>query len=304
MTRKTKPETATEPAETASEEPSEEWLSTREARMRIGNISPSKWERVRREFRLEGKTDEFGVLRYPSSAVDELADKLGITGDDPRDATIAAQRAEIESLRAYTLKMQESERELVKLLRDENENLRKLRAEEQKAHFEAILATQTALDRSAERQAELLRIESKEKRLEALTAMMAPSFKKLGEQILSTVNVKQLGAPSMQETTLSTEKILAGASAYFASLAITAEQAGAFETVFTSRQVALLQRAMQTAPDPLLTAEQVSERAAIFIAILDVTSEQWTKLEGIFTSAQSAQLMKLFNSEAAKKAPN
>lgn len=146
-----------------SGEPSEEFLSTREARLRLGNISPSKFERLRREFKLEGNTDSFGVIRYSVLAIDELADKLGVAGDDPRDTTIHALQAALKEREIYIIELQKSERQIVQILREENESIRKQRMNDQETFLKYVVATQEALDRTAERRIQVEEYQAKVK---------------------------------------------------------------------------------------------------------------------------------------------
>ena len=145
------------PVETSVENPHKGELTTREARARLGGMSASKFSRVLREFGIEPSSNDRGVLRYDAEHVEEMADRLGLNepSEDPRDLTIRAQQDQLEFMRNYVELLQESERKAMVLLRDENDNIRKLRAEEQRAYLEAIVTTQEAIDRKHERELEM-----------------------------------------------------------------------------------------------------------------------------------------------------
>ncbi len=144
---------------TASETPPETpWVTAHEARLLLGGISRQRLFQLKIEHQVP-TLEENGVMKYAETALLDVRDKLGIgdTGDPGimalnvlRDALESSERR-IDAITKYVDLVQSSEREVVKLLRDENESLRTMRAKEQEAHLAAMVATQEALDASAER---------------------------------------------------------------------------------------------------------------------------------------------------------
>ena len=154
MARKALKQSAEEPAEGSAEEASEQvWITSRECRLILGGISPQQWSRVLKEHTVPNKIDERGVPRYDADIIEALRDKLGFAvSEDPRDRAIAALHEENDSLRRYTKDVNEYALRIMNVLRDENDSVRKMRAEEQAQHLKALIATQEALDLSAERE--------------------------------------------------------------------------------------------------------------------------------------------------------
>lgn len=173
-------------------QPSEQpWWPARECWTLLG-VSRQRWQRLVAEHQLEVRTDDRGVQRFDPVVVEELGDRLGLTA--AQDSTVVALnvlRETIESMSEYVKLVQSSERETVKMLRDENDSLRKLRGEEQKAHWDAVVATQQALDMSEDRHAARQAQSAQEQRKDKLLTMAQPGLEKLAQQLLSTIGTKE-----------------------------------------------------------------------------------------------------------------
>lgn len=127
------------------------WWTARECWTILG-ISRQRWQRLVVEQQLIAQTDDRGVQRFDPDLVEEIGERLGF--GNAQDSTVAAMnvlRDTIETMSDYVKLVQSSERETVRMLREENDSLRKLRAEEQAAYLKNLEATQEALDHSAER---------------------------------------------------------------------------------------------------------------------------------------------------------
>lgn len=130
-------------------------------------------------------SEDGGIPRWDPSVVDELAERYQLA--NPNDAVTVAvttMKEVMGTMSDYIKVLQGQNSALAQLLVTENDGLRKLRENEQKAHLEAMLATQEALDLSAERKMALLSQEGSEIRkataVEWLTKVVGP---KLLEQI-------------------------------------------------------------------------------------------------------------------------
>jgi hypothetical protein len=141
------------------------WVSSSEARLTLGGMTKQKWWRVCREYSIKTQLVD-GMVKYDATRVDEVRERLGIatgeTHDDPRDVALENFLEENRMLRGYVKELHESERAIVNILREENESLRKLRAVEQKAFLDSMLAMQEAMDHTAERELERKAVEFKQ----------------------------------------------------------------------------------------------------------------------------------------------
>lgn len=175
----------------ATEKPTETiWVTAHEARMSLGNISRQRWGRLYREHGIPTQEVD-GFTRFDGEAVEALRELLGVgEGVDPRDTALATMHTELEELREWNRQLFKSERELVALLREENADLRKLRGEEQKAHFGYITATQEALDSSAERQLILESERAKQARMAGALDYLGPAVIKIADQAVAGLNKK------------------------------------------------------------------------------------------------------------------
>lgn len=173
------------------------WWPARECWTFLG-VTRQKWQRIVAEHptELEPKTDDRGIQRFNPDAVEEICDRFGFGASaDASTIAITTLRETIESQTDYIKTLQSSEREYARMLREENDDLRKMRKEEQAAHLHALEATQEALDHSAERKAMLQAQEGSELRkslaLEWLTTKIGP---KLIEQWRSSGAIKKIAA--------------------------------------------------------------------------------------------------------------
>lgn len=151
---------ASDAPETPSERP---WWTSRECWTYFG-ISRQRWQRIVAEQKLTPRDDD-GIQRYDPELIEELGERLGLPATiDPSIGALQILRETLESMgevlknereenRRYVDLVQSSERETVKMLREENTSLREMRAKEQEAYLRSLEATQEALDHTAERKA-------------------------------------------------------------------------------------------------------------------------------------------------------
>lgn len=129
-----------------------QWWTHRECQVFLGNISKQRWARIRAEHAIACQTDDRGVDRFSAQAVIDLGERLGLAAStDHNHVALEVLRDTIESQGEYVKLLQDNIIKVITVLRDENDSLRKLRAEEQAAHLKSLEATQEALDHSAER---------------------------------------------------------------------------------------------------------------------------------------------------------
>ena len=168
-------------------------------------ISRQKWARLRTEYTVPSETDGGGIERFSSESVVDIGERLGLPAtDDPSGTAIQVLGDTIETMGEYHRKAISSISDYVKLLqgtvvdvlgmlRSENDSLRTMRAQEQAAHLASLVATQEALDATAERQQLLKQAEGNELRkalaLEFLMEKVAP---RILEQWKTSGNLSKL----------------------------------------------------------------------------------------------------------------
>ena len=170
------------------------WWTARECQVFLGNCSRQKWARIRQEHPIPSQTDAKGVERFSAGAVIDIGERLGMAeAIDPNAVAMQTLRELVEILSEHLQKVQNSERLIVEMLRSENESLRTMRAAEQAAHLASLVATQEALDATAERQQLLKQAEGNELRkalaLEFLMEKVAP---RILEQWKTSGNLSKL----------------------------------------------------------------------------------------------------------------
>ena len=167
----------------------QKWWTPRECQAFLG-ISKQKWGRIRTEYNVPSETTGAGIERFSSESVVDIGERLGLPAtDDPNGTAIQVLGDTIEQMGEYHRKAVSSMSDYVKLLqgmaiealsmlRSENDSLRTMRAQEQAAHLASLVATQEALDATAERQQLLKQAEGNELRkalaLEFLMEKVAP----------------------------------------------------------------------------------------------------------------------------------
>jgi hypothetical protein len=163
LARKSPTGTPGDPAIRPPDDP--KWWTSRECQIFLGGISKQRWGRLLTEHAIPTQTDDRGVSRYSCDAIIDLGDRLGLSEQTDSTATaLNVLRETLEVMSDYVKQLQGSSFQVLTMLRDENDSLRKLRAEEQASHLSAIRATQEALDRSAERQQAIQQAEGAELR--------------------------------------------------------------------------------------------------------------------------------------------
>ncbi len=170
----------------------------------MGGISPQQWSRLLKEHTIPTKVDDRGVPRYDADIIEALRDKLGFSlSEDPRDRAIASLHEENESLRRYVKELNDHSLKVTHLLRDENDNIRKMRGEEQAQHLKALIATQEALDLTQERNIDRIKTEAQALRLNAVVDQIAaPAGKLLIAQFSQTLSKSKKVLPELPQATV------------------------------------------------------------------------------------------------------
>jgi len=157
------------------------WLSGHDARQLLGGVSRQRLAQLKAEHSIPTKTDN-GIMRYDESAVLEARDRMGIGSDeDPSAVALQTLRENNAMLSDHIRQIHASVKLTLDTLLAENADIRKMRAEESKAHLAALVATQEALDLSAERKHMLESSQAREARMHMATHWMITT---LGPEIL------------------------------------------------------------------------------------------------------------------------
>lgn len=255
--------TVAEPSET-SEETAEEtvWISSTQARLALGGVSRQRWHRLHREHAIPSR-EVSGFAQYDADAVESLRVDLGIgDGNDPRDRALASLQEQLDAAHEWAKEAfaivgeaHKSEREVLGLLRAENDSMRSLRSVEQKAFLDNIIATQNALNESAARDIALRNAEHdrelNEKREQQQQEFRAESWKalttnfgpKLWSQIQSTL-AGRAPTPSAPSA-LTPEQIYDAALQFFLTLELSPDQANKLGQLLTPEQNAELAKLVQ-----------------------------------------------------------